>query len=203
MSLAIEPFTIAVPDADLVDLRERLARTRFSRQLPDAGWDYGTDRDYLVDLVTYWRDEYDWRRAEATLNSFDNYLTDVDGTRVHFIHARSPEPDAFPLIVTHGWPGSVVEFLEIIGPLADPRAHGGDPADAFHVVCPVDPGLRVLGADHGAGLGAAPHRGGLGDADGRTRLRALRRPGWRLGFDDLHPARPGRSRATSPGCTST
>src|SRR5437016_4093349 len=145
MSLAIEPFTIAIPDADLDDLRARLARTRFPEQIPGAGWDYGTERDYLAELVAYWRDEYDWRRAEATLNSFDNFLTEVDGTRVHFIHARSPEPDALPLVITHGWPGSVVEFLEIIRPLSDPRAHGGDPADAFHVVCPAIPGYAFSG----------------------------------------------------------
>jgi epoxide hydrolase len=153
MSLAIDPFTIDIPNADLDDLRERLARTRFSQQLPDAGWDYGTDRDYLVELVSYWRDEYDWRRAEARLNSFDNFLTEIDGTRVHFIHAPSPEPDAFPLIVTHGWPGSVVEFLEIIRPLADPRAHGGDPADAFHVVCPSIPGYAFSGPTTERGWG--------------------------------------------------
>jgi len=96
MSLAIEPFTVDIPEADLVDLRERLARTRLSEQLPDAGWDYGTERGYLAELVAYWRDEYDWRRAEATINSFDNFLTEIDGTRVHFLHVRSPEPDAFP-----------------------------------------------------------------------------------------------------------
>src|SRR6476620_2710385 len=145
MSLAIEPFTIAIPDADLDDLRERLTRTRLSAQLPDAGWDDGTERGYLAELVEYWRDDYDWRRAESMLNAFDNFVTEVDGTRVHFIHARSPEPDALPLIVTHGWPGSVVEFMEIIRPLSDPRAHGGDPADAFHVVCPSIPGYGFSG----------------------------------------------------------
>jgi microsomal epoxide hydrolase len=153
MTLAIEPFTIAIPDADLDDLRERLARTRLSDQLPDAGWDYGTERGYLAELVTYWRDEYDWRRAEARLNAFDNFVTEIDGARVHFIHARSPEPDALPLIVTHGWPGSVVEFMEIIGPLTDPRAHGGDPADAFHVVCPSIPGYAFSGPTRERGWG--------------------------------------------------
>jgi pimeloyl-ACP methyl ester carboxylesterase len=153
MSLTIEPFTIAVPDADLDDLRARLTRTRLSDQIPGAGWDYGTERDYLAELVAYWRDEYDWRRAEKALNAFDNYLTEIDGTRVHFIHARSPEPDALPLVITHGWPGSVVEFLEIIRPLADPRSHGGDPADAFHVVCPAIPGYGFSGPTHERGWG--------------------------------------------------
>ena len=153
MSLAIEPFTIAIPDADLDDLRARLARARLSEQIPGAGWDYGTEREYLAELVAYWRDEYDWRRAEKTLNEFDNFVTEIDGTRVHFIHARSPEPDALPLVITHGWPGSVVEFLEIIRPLADPRSHGGDPADAFHVVCPAIPGYGFSGPTHERGWG--------------------------------------------------
>jgi epoxide hydrolase len=153
MSLTIEPFTVAISDADLDDLRTRLARTRLSAQLPDAGWDYGTERGYLAELVAYWRDEYDWRRAEAMLNAFDNFVTEVDGTRVHFIHAPSPEPDALPLIVTHGWPGSVVEFMEIIRPLSDPRAHGGDPADAFHVVCPSIPGYAFSGPTNERGWG--------------------------------------------------
>ena len=106
---------------------------------------------YLTELLAYWRDEYDWRRAEARLNAFDHFLTEIDGTRVHFLHARSPEPDALPLIVTHGWPGSIVEFLDIIGPLSDPRAHGGDPQDAFHVVCPSIPGYAFSGPTHERG----------------------------------------------------
>ena len=106
---------------------------------------------YLTELLAYWRDEYDWRRAEARLNAFDHFLTEIDSTRVHFLHARSPEPDALPLIVTHGWPGSIVEFLDIIGPLSDPRAHGGDPQDAFHVVCPSIPGYAFSGPTHERG----------------------------------------------------
>ena len=150
---------IAIPDADLDDLHERLdAHAPARQQLPDAGWDYGTERGYLAELVEYWRDEYDWRRAEAMLNAFDNFLTEVDGTRVHFIHARSPEPDALPLIVTHGWPGSVVEFMEIIGPLSDPRAARRRPGRRVPRGVPVDPGLRVLRPDHRAGLGAAARR---------------------------------------------
>src|SRR3954465_10248840 len=128
MPLTIEPFTIDIPEADLDDLHERLARTLFSEQLPDAGWDYGTERGYLQELVAYWRDDYDWRRGEARLNPFHPFLNEndrtprhfppeIDAPRVHFLHARSPEPDAFPLVVTHGWPGSIVEFLDVIGPL--------------------------------------------------------------------------------------
>jgi hypothetical protein len=138
--LRVEEFRIEIPERDLDDLHERLVRTRLPEQIPGAGWDYGMELGYLSELLAYWRDEYDWRRAEARLNAFDNFLTEIDGTRVHFLHARSPEPDALPLIVTHGWPGSIVEFLDIIGPLSDPRAHGGDPRDAFHVVCPSIPG---------------------------------------------------------------
>jgi pimeloyl-ACP methyl ester carboxylesterase len=143
--MEIESFTVDVPQAALDDLHERLARTRFPEQIPDAGWDYGTELGYERELVEYWRDTYDWRVHEARLNAFDHYVTEVDGQRIHFIHQRSPEPDAFPLIITHGWPGSIVEFLDVIGPLTDPRAHGGDPADAFHVVCPSIPGYAFSG----------------------------------------------------------
>ena len=169
MALTIEPFTIDIPEADLVDLRERLARTRFSQQLPDAGWDYGTERGYLEELVAYWRDEYDWRRAEARLNSFEHFLTEIDGTRVHFLHARSPEPDALPLIVTHGWPGSIVEFLDVIGPLSDPRRARGRPRRRLPRRVPVDPRVRLLRTHHRAGMGPAPDRRGVGHAHGRPR----------------------------------
>ena len=145
MSLDVRPFRIDIPQADLDDLHERLARTRFPAQIPDAGWDYGTELGYARAFVEYWRDTYDWRAAEAQLNQFDHFTTTVDGANVHFIHQRSPEPDAFPVIITHGWPGSVVEFLDVIGPLTDPRAHGGDPADALHVVAPSIPGYAFSG----------------------------------------------------------
>jgi len=145
VSLRFEPFRVAITDAVLDDLHERLVRARLSSAIPDVGWDYGTDRAYLDELVAYWRDEYDWRRAEARLNAYEQFLTEIDGARVHALHARSPEPDALPLVLVHGWPGSVVEFLDIVGPLSDPRAHGGDPADAFHVVCPSIPGYGFSG----------------------------------------------------------
>lgn len=145
MALEVTPFTVAVPEATLADLHERLARTRFPEQIPGAGWDYGSELEYVRDLVAYWRDAYDWRAEEARINAFDQFLTTIDGQRVHFVHQRSPEPDALPLLITHGWPGSVVEFLDVIGPLTDPRAHGGDPADAFHVVAPSIPGYAFSG----------------------------------------------------------
>ena len=139
----------------------RLARTRLSEQLPDAGWDYGTERSYLAELVEYWRDEYDWRRAEAMLNAFDNFVTEVDGTRVHFIHARSPEPDALPLIVTHGWPGSVVEFMDIIGPLSDPRATAAIPPTRSTSCARRSRATRSRArrASAAGGRGASPRRG--------------------------------------------
>jgi pimeloyl-ACP methyl ester carboxylesterase len=145
MSENIVPFSIAVPDAELADLRERLARARLPDQIPGSGWDYGTDAAYLAELCAYWRDGFDWRRQEALLNGFDHFLTDIDGQRLHFIHQRSPVADATPLVITHGWPGSVFEFHKIIGPLTDPEAHGGRAEDAFHVVCPSMPGYGFSG----------------------------------------------------------
>jgi microsomal epoxide hydrolase len=145
MALAVTPFTVDIPQSALDDLRDRLARTRFPEQIPDAGWDYGTELGYQRELVEYWRDTYDWRAQEARLNALAHFTTTIDGARVHFVHQRSPEPDALPLLITHGWPGSIVEFLDVIGPLTDPRAHGGDPADAFHVVAPSIPGYAFSG----------------------------------------------------------
>lgn len=142
---SIRPFRISVPDRDLDDLHHRLDRTRWPDELPGAGWDYGVPRDYLRELVHYWRHEYDWRAAEARLNRWPQFITAIDGADVHFAHIRSPEPGATPLIVTHGWPGSFVEFERIAGPLTDPRAYGADPADAFHLVLPSIPGFGFSG----------------------------------------------------------
>jgi epoxide hydrolase len=141
----IHPFRIEVPQADLDDLRARLAGTRWPDQLADTGWDYGIPLDYLRELAEYWRTGYDWRVHEAELNTFPQFTTTIQGQRVHFLHVRSAEPGAVPLVMTHGWPGSVVEFTKVIGPLTDPRAHGGDPADAFHLVLPSIPGYGFSG----------------------------------------------------------
>lgn len=141
----MKPFHIQIPQADLDDLHRRLAATRWPTELPGGGWDRGVPLDYLKELAEYWRTGYDWRAAEAKLNSFPQFTTDIDGANVHFLHVRSPEPDAVPLLITHGWPGSVAEFLPVIGPLTDPRAHGGDPADAFHLVIPAIPGFGLSG----------------------------------------------------------
>jgi microsomal epoxide hydrolase len=143
--LAIAPFRVDVDDATLDDLRARLRNTRFPAQLPDAGWDYGTEREYLRELVTYWAEEYDWPARQARMNAFEHFRTEIDGTGVHFIHAPSPVEGALPLLLTHGWPGSFVEFLDVIEPLRDPAAHGGDPADAFHVVVASLPGYGFSG----------------------------------------------------------
>ncbi|TDB78278.1 epoxide hydrolase family protein [Micromonospora sp. KC723] len=137
----MRPFRIDIPQADLDDLHERIARTRWTRQLPGDGWSRGVRLDYLRELADHWATGYDWRAAEARLNEFSQFLTEIDGLQVHFLHVRSPEPDALPLIITHGWPNSFVEFIELIGPLTDPRAYGGDPAQAFHVVVPSVPGF--------------------------------------------------------------
>jgi len=145
MSAEMTPFLIDVPQADLDDLRDRLARTRWPDQLPEVGWDYGIPLDYVRKLASYWRDRYDWRVHEARLNSFPQFTTTIDGQRVHFLHVRSAAPGALPLIMTHGWPGSVVEFLNVIGPLSDPAAFGGSPDDAFHLVIPSIPGYGFSG----------------------------------------------------------
>jgi microsomal epoxide hydrolase len=140
VSDAIEPFEIRVDDAVLEDLRDRLARTRFPDQIEGTGWEYGIPTNYLRELVDHWRDVYDWRVQEARLNELDHFRTEIDGQSIHFVHARSPHPTALPLLVTHGWPGSIVEFLDVIPRLTHPHEHGGDPADAFHVVAPSLPG---------------------------------------------------------------
>ena len=142
---AIRPFTIDVPEEVLVDLQNRLARARLPDQIPGAGWDYGTDRAYLEELLAYWQDGFDWRAQEQVLNRFDHFKTVIDGVDVHFIHQRSPNENATPLLLTHGWPGSFTEFTQLIGPLTDPAAHGGDAGDAFHVVVPSIPGFGFSG----------------------------------------------------------
>jgi microsomal epoxide hydrolase len=140
MSEAIQPYTIAVPDDAIADLKRRLSATRFPDQIPGTGWDYGAELDYVKELVATWRDDFDWRAQEERLNALDHFTTEIDDQRIHFVHARSKHANAMPLVISHGWPGSIVEFLDVIGPLTDPEAHGGRAEDAFHVVCPSLPG---------------------------------------------------------------
>jgi len=141
----MHPFRISVPQAVLDDLDRRLDQARWPAELPGVGWSRGTPLQYLKDLVRYWRTGYNWRAAEERLNRFPQYLAEIDGATVHFLHVRSPEPGAQPLIMTHGWPGSVAEYLDVIEPLVDPRSHGGDPRDAFHLVIPAPPGFGFSG----------------------------------------------------------
>ena len=149
--MPIEPFRVEVAEAVLVDLAQRLDRARLPNQVEGAGWDQGTELGYLESLLDHWRTAYDWRAHEARLNEHEHFLTEVDEQRIHFVHARSPEPGALPLVLSHGWPGSVVEFLDVIGPLTDPARFGGDPADAFHVVAPSLPGYGFSGPTHERG----------------------------------------------------
>jgi epoxide hydrolase len=134
-----KPFEATVTDAEIADLRERLQRTRWPEREPVDDWSQGLPLAYAQELCRHWAEDYDFGFARR-LNAFPQFRDTIDGLGIHFLHARSPEPDAFPLVLTHGWPGSVLEFLEVIGPLTDPRAHGGNHADAFHVVAPSLPG---------------------------------------------------------------
>lgn len=155
MSDAIKPFTIAIPQAQLDDLALRLGLTRW----PDAevvdDWSQGVPLAEMRKLVDYWQGQYDWRRCEALLNAYPQFTTEIDGVEIHFQHIRSPNPDAMPLLLTHGWPGSIIEFQKVIGPLSDPAAHGGDGADAFHLVIPSLPGYGFSGKPKETGWGVA------------------------------------------------
>jgi pimeloyl-ACP methyl ester carboxylesterase len=141
MSDAIRPFRIAVGDDVLDDLRSRLRNTRWPEAELVGDWSQGVPAQWIKEVCRYWTDGYDWRRREAALNRFPQFTTEIDGLDIHFLHVRSRHPEAMPLIITHGWPGSVVEFHKVIEPLTDPTAHGGSAADAFHVVCPSLPGF--------------------------------------------------------------
>jgi pimeloyl-ACP methyl ester carboxylesterase len=140
MSDDIQPFRIEATDADLDDLARRLAATRWANEEPVDDWSQGTPLHYLQEVCAYWAEKYDWRDRETRLNSFPQFRTPVNGLGIHFVHARSPESGALPLLMTHGWPGSIVEFQKVIGPLCDPVAHGGQASDAFDVICPSLPG---------------------------------------------------------------
>jgi pimeloyl-ACP methyl ester carboxylesterase len=140
MTTAIEPFRIEASDEQLSDLRRRLRATRWPERETVDDWSQGIPLAYVQDVCAYWADKYDWRAREARLNRFPGFRTPIDGLRIHFLHVRSPHADALPLVITHGWPGSVVEFHKVIEPLANPTAHGGEARDAFHVVCPSLPG---------------------------------------------------------------
>ena len=139
--MSIKPFKIQISQAALDDLNERLGRTRWPAALPGAEWSRGVPVDYLEGLAEYLQAGYDWRKYEAQLNQYPQFTTEIDGQTIHFLHIKSPEQNATPLLLTHGWPGSFIEFLNVIGPLSNPRAHGGDAADAFDLVIPSIPGF--------------------------------------------------------------
>ncbi|QKV96174.1 alpha/beta fold hydrolase [Streptomyces sp. NA02950] len=149
----IVPFQISIPEATATDVRDRLRRTRWPEPETVGDWSQGTQLTYIRELCRYWLEEYDWHAAEARLNRFPQFTTEIDGLPIHFIHIRSPHPDAVPLLITHGWPSSVAEFHKVVQPLADPVAFGGSAADAFHVVCPSLPGFGFSGKPSQTGWG--------------------------------------------------
>jgi pimeloyl-ACP methyl ester carboxylesterase len=153
--MSAAPFTIAIPQATLNDLRDRIARTRWPDEVADAGWDYGTNRAYLRQLMDYWQREFDWRAQEARLNAFPQFRATVAGVGIHFIHARGTGPAPLPLLMLHGWPSSFVQMLKIIPLLADPSAHGGDPADSFDVIAASLPGYGFSDRPTARGMSVA------------------------------------------------
>ena len=154
MSDEIVPFVIDVSEASVEDLHRRLRNTRWPEAECVDDWSQGVPLGYARELARYWADDYDWRACEQRLNGFDQFTTELDGLDIHFIHQRSPRPDAMPLVMTHGWPGSIVEFSKVIGPLTDPEAHGADAGTpAFHVVCPSLPGYGFSAKPSASGWG--------------------------------------------------
>jgi hypothetical protein len=155
MSNAITPFSIHIDDSVIADLHRRLGNTRWPEKETVDDWSQGVPLAYVQDVCRYWLERYDWRASERRLNRFSQFTTRLDDLDIHFIHQRSPHPQAMPLLITHGWPGSIVEFHKVIEPLVDPVAHGGDAADAFHVICPTLPGYGFSGKPARAGWGVA------------------------------------------------
>jgi hypothetical protein len=178
---AIRPFSINVPEEALVDLRRRIAATRWPEKETVADQSQGVQLATIRELARYWATDYDWRKCEAKLNALPQFITEIDGLDIHFIHVRSKHENALPLIVTHGWPGSIIEQLKIVDPLSNPTAHGASASDAFHVRDSVDAGLRVFRQADEHRLGPRAHGPSLGRTDEAPRLHPLRCPGRRLG----------------------
>ncbi|MEC9284382.1 MAG: epoxide hydrolase, partial [Pseudomonadota bacterium] len=149
----IRTFQIHVDDADLNDLNDRLARTRWPETEPVDDWTQGIPLQYVQELCGYWQTEYNWRSTEEALNNIPQYMTEIDGLDIHFLHLKSPVENAMPLVLTHGWPGSIIEFMKVLGPLSDPEAHGGTADDAFHLVVPTLPGFGFSGKPTSTGWG--------------------------------------------------
>ena len=150
--MAVQPYKIEIPDSVLDDLKSRLERTRWPDELPGTGWDYGSNLDYVKELVEYWRTKFDWHAQEKLINSFSHFKSKVDGLNIHFIHEKGKGPNPMPLVITHGWPGTFFEMHKVIPMLSDPASHGGDPADAFDVVAPSMPGYGFSDATDKRGL---------------------------------------------------
>ena len=180
-STLVRPFTVSIPDSEIDDVKQRLARTRWPDPETVGDWSQGVRVENARSLVDYWERGYDWRRLESGLNRFPQFLTEIDGLDIHFIHVRSKNPDAMPLILTHGWPGSIVEFLKLIGPLTDPVSFGGDAADSFERRRPVAPRVRVLRQAHGDRVDCVAHRKRVGGADEASGLPEMGRARRRLG----------------------
>ena len=209
---AIRPFRIDIPDEALDDLRRRIAATRWPSKELVADRSQGVQLATLQALARYWTTEYDWRKVEAKLNALPQFMTEIDGVDIHFIHVKSQHENALPLIMTHGWPGSVIELLDTVGPLTDPTAHGGRaPRTRSTSCCPSLPGLRLLRRAGRGRLGPGPDGTGLGRAHAPSRLHPLCRPGRRRGRRrhrrdgppgtrgaDRHPHEPARAGAERP-----
>ena len=171
---AIRPFHVSVPEAELIELRRRINATKWPERETVADASQGVQLATIQKLASYWATDYDWRPCEAKLNALPQFITEIDGLDIHFIHVRSKHENALPVIVTHGWPGSVVEQLKIVGPLTDPTAHGGSASDAFDIVIPSMPGYGFSGKPSAAGWDPHPHGSRLDCADETSRLHAIR-----------------------------
>ena len=183
--MASRPFRVDIKEDVLTDLRERLKRTRWPDEIPGSEWDYGSNLAYVKELVDYWIKEFDWRKQEEVINGYSQYVDEVDGLDVHYIHERGKGPDPLPLLLIHGWPGSIVEFLDFIPLLTDPAAHGGDERDSFDVVAPLAAGVRVFGEAVASRDGRKRHGRCVCKADEPDRLRKLCGTGGRLGSVDI------------------
>ncbi len=173
-----QAFRLEVGNDVLDDLRARLEHTRWAADYANDDWRYGTNGAWLRDIVAYWLDGYDWRAQEAAINAVPHFRVELEGVPIHFVHVRGTGPAPLPLVLTHGWPWTFWDFHEVIGPLADPAAHGGDPEDAFDVVVPSLPGFGFSTPLTKPGVNAVRHRGPLADAHARrARVRTLRRAG--------------------------
>ncbi len=169
----VRPFTVAIPNSEIDDLKQRLARTRWPNPETVPDWSQGVRLENAKSLIDYWEREYDWRRFESELNRFPQFLTQIDGLDIHFIHVKSKNPNAMPLILTHGWPGSIVEFLKLIGPLTDPVAFGGNVEDSFDVVVPSLPGFGFSQKPTETGWNVITYRNRVGGTHEASWLREL------------------------------